>query len=128
MISVRFFQSEAGWHGFSAKGHAGFADHGEDIVCAAVSALTQTTVLGLTQVVGLECQIAVDEREGSLDCLLPGGLAGEHWQQAQLILEVLYTGLKATEKEYKRYVSVKEVPYREDESTTFRHQEGRRKY
>lgn len=29
------------------KGHSGYADHGNDIVCAGVSALTQAAILGL---------------------------------------------------------------------------------
>ncbi len=33
--------------GFSAQGHTGFAEEGEDIVCAAVSAITQTAMLGV---------------------------------------------------------------------------------
>jgi uncharacterized protein YsxB (DUF464 family) len=32
------------------KGHAGYAPHGQDIVCAAVSAILQTAVLGLESV------------------------------------------------------------------------------
>lgn len=31
----------------SVKGHAGYADHGDDIVCAGVSTLMNTTILGL---------------------------------------------------------------------------------
>ncbi|HPT82602.1 MAG TPA: ribosomal-processing cysteine protease Prp [Limnochordia bacterium] len=121
MIRVEFLKSTQGWHGFRARGHAGFADPGEDIVCAAVSALTQTAVLGLTKVVGIACQVEVEEKTGTLDCLLPPGLDSGEWQQAQLVLEVLYAGLKATEREYKQFVRVKEVPYREDESSAFRH-------
>jgi len=33
--------------GFSVTGHANTAPHGRDIVCAGISALTQTAVLGL---------------------------------------------------------------------------------
>ena len=40
--------------GFTASGHSGFAERGHDIVCAAVSALTQTCELGLSDVLGLE--------------------------------------------------------------------------
>jgi uncharacterized protein YsxB (DUF464 family) len=32
------------------KGHAGYAPHGQDIVCAAVSAIVQTAVLGLESI------------------------------------------------------------------------------
>lgn len=31
----------------SMKGHAGYAEHGQDIVCASVSAIIQTALLGL---------------------------------------------------------------------------------
>lgn len=33
--------------GFTASGHSDYADEGEDIVCAALSAITQTAMLGL---------------------------------------------------------------------------------
>ena len=33
--------------GFEAKGHSGYAEAGEDIVCAAVSAVMQTAVIGI---------------------------------------------------------------------------------
>ena len=33
-----------------ASGHTGYAESGEDIVCAALSAIIQTAALGLTEV------------------------------------------------------------------------------
>ena len=47
--------------GFKAQDHAGYAREGSDIVCAAISALTQTTVVGLNEVVGVSCQWEVDD-------------------------------------------------------------------
>lgn len=32
------------------KGHAGYAPHGQDIVCAAISAIAQTAVLGIESI------------------------------------------------------------------------------
>ena len=34
--------------GFDAHGHTGYAECGEDIVCAAVSAITQTAAMGVS--------------------------------------------------------------------------------
>lgn len=34
----------------SIKGHSGYANQGSDIVCAGVSALMNTTILGLQQI------------------------------------------------------------------------------
>lgn len=128
MTKVEFYKTDAGWHGFKALGHSGYADHGQDVVCAAVSVLTQTAVLGLHNVLGITCQVDVDEKKGLLACLLPAELPSQLWEQAQLILNVLHVGLTATEAEYGNYVSVKEVPYRENEFTTVRFQKRRRKY
>lgn len=128
MINVEFYETDRGWQGFRAHGHAGYADPGEDIVCAAVSILTQTAVLGLEQVLGVACQLQIDEAKGLLECALPQGLPEKLWQDAQLVLEVLLVGLRSTAEEYGDYVSVKEVPYRENKSSIVRHQEGRRKH
>ena len=40
--------------GVSIKGHAGYAPHGQDIVCAAISALTQTFIMSVEQLAGDE--------------------------------------------------------------------------
>jgi uncharacterized protein YsxB (DUF464 family) len=76
----------------------------------------------------VNCLVDLEEQEGLMEVLIPQELSEEQRKQVQLILEVLYVGLKATEKEYKRFVRVKEVPYRENESSILRHQKGRRKY
>ncbi|HEV3090904.1 MAG TPA: ribosomal-processing cysteine protease Prp [Candidatus Cybelea sp.] len=48
MLEVTFFRDEHGRHaGVQALGHADFAEHGADIVCAAVSAILQAARLGL---------------------------------------------------------------------------------
>jgi uncharacterized protein YsxB (DUF464 family) len=39
---------------FCASGHAGWADRGSDVVCAAVSTLLQAAWLGLAEVAGVE--------------------------------------------------------------------------
>jgi len=41
-------------NGFIVTGHAGYAPHGADIVCASVSAVTQTIVMGLEKVAIVE--------------------------------------------------------------------------
>lgn len=49
---------------FVARGHAAFAESGEDIVCAAVSAILQAARLGLESHAGLGLQ--VDQHTGNL--------------------------------------------------------------
>lgn len=44
MIKVKVFKKDGIITGVDVSGHAGYADHGEDIVCAAVSALVINTI------------------------------------------------------------------------------------
>ena len=71
-----------------------YGDKGTDIVCAAVSALTQTCVLGLEEVLKLDPQVNCSEKDG-ITCILnpegePDALAG-----ALVLLKTLNTGLEA---------------------------------
>ena len=44
MITVEIRKSNGEYVGFSRKGHAGYAEEGYDIICAAVSVLTVNTI------------------------------------------------------------------------------------
>ncbi len=44
MIRARFFVSEGAFTGFELSGHAGLAESGRDVACAAVSSAVQLTV------------------------------------------------------------------------------------
>lgn len=52
-----------------AGGHAGFAEYGEDIVCAAVSAILQAARLGLTEYAGVD--LDAHQESGLLRIQLP---------------------------------------------------------
>ena len=50
MIEIRIFsQADGKISGFSDTGHSGTAERGQDIVCAGVSSLTQTALLGIME-------------------------------------------------------------------------------
>ena len=70
MLEVTFYRDARDRvSGFSARGHADFADHGEDIVCAAVSAILQAARLGLEAYVG--AQLEARMRSGALKLRWP---------------------------------------------------------
>ena len=64
MTTVAFFRSTTyGLIGFEASDHSGSAEEGEDIVCAAVSALTQASLNGLVNVVKAPVMYDVDDEK-----------------------------------------------------------------
>lgn len=109
MIRAVFYRDRQGAiTRFEIAGHAGFAEKGEDIVCAAVSALGQAAILGLEEVLDLVPEVEVDE-DGRLHCRLPGNVPEDRRAQAQAILETARVGIEAIASDYGDYVLVEEV-------------------
>ena len=69
MLEVTFYRD--GHHrfaGISAYGHVDFAEHGQDIVCAAVSGILQAARLGLEHYAG--GALTAFQQEGEFDVML----------------------------------------------------------
>lgn len=89
-----------------AQGHSGYAEEGEDIVCAGISALVCTALIGLKQVARHPHEGKATS--GQMFCrLLPGGTP-QSAAAAQVILETTLLGLKDMEKDYPKFVRVTE--------------------
>ncbi|HET9343619.1 MAG TPA: ribosomal-processing cysteine protease Prp [Candidatus Eremiobacteraceae bacterium] len=83
-------------------GHAGFAPHGRDIVCAAASALVHSAAHGIAAHCGARATV-VDEPGGDYRLDVPrGGNA-----RAQAVLESALSGLRAIATSYPRYMRVR---------------------
>ncbi len=91
--------------GFSVSGHANYEERGRDIVCAGVSAIVQTAILGLQEFLGID--LAGSQREGLVVCSLPP-LAPVLRGQADAILETMLLGLTAIASSYAGYVQVED--------------------
>ncbi|MGI6621181.1 MAG: ribosomal-processing cysteine protease Prp [Bacillota bacterium] len=88
--------------GFKVLGHAGFGEHGQDIVCAGVSALAQGALLGLQDVLGN--QVSYCRQPGYLEASVVPEDAAEDAPRA--ILRTLELGLLSIAKAYSGYVEV----------------------
>jgi uncharacterized protein YsxB (DUF464 family) len=116
---------------FEADGHAGFAAEGSDIVCAGVSALTETAALGLSE--RLRIAAVVRRRKGFLSCRMPAGLDESTAARAQDLLETMLLGLRAIARAYPGRVGLRDradgvggVTDAGDRPAALRAQEGRR--
>lgn len=99
MIRVTVFvDSERHYTGIQLLGHAGLADdpqNGQDLVCAAVSALTFNMVNSVEQFT--EDSFEVEEEEsGSLKIRFTSNISSE----SQLLMNSLIFGLQDIEEEY----------------------------
>lgn len=122
MIAVRFYKDAEGrLSGFSVIGHSGALPHGEDIVCAAVSALAITTVNALDAVAGIT--ICPFVKEGILHLRIPRRLTGMQRHDANRLLRTARLGMRQIAAQYPRYVRISEQEGNNDdfnESTAIR--------
>lgn len=92
MIIVTVYRSAGGYRGFEASGHAGYAEQGEDIFCAAASVLMINTVNAIESLSGDE--VITSEEDGYLNCRFPGALS----EGGTLLFEAMLLGLRQMEE------------------------------
>ena len=61
MTKVVFFKSGDSYWGFEEQGHSGFADAGEDILCAALSAMTMLVINTVEVAYASDVEYTIDE-------------------------------------------------------------------
>lgn len=89
---------------FELSGHAGFAEEGQDIVCAGVSALSISAVNGLDHF--LPVAPSVQERDGYLSCRLVEA-SEQDLEKAQWILQTMLLGIEQIQKAYgQNYIAI----------------------
>ena len=93
----------------NAIGHTGYGESGEDIVCAGVSTLLQSALLGLLQVVGINVNYTVDEEKGALRFILPNNLTASERHDADIVLNTMLCGLQDLFTEYSDYINLEVI-------------------
>ena len=111
--------------GFTASGHAGSRKiRGYDLVCCAVSALTQTGVNALFTVAGTEPDVKVDEQSGYLRCILPDEMNMQTQEKADIVLRTVIQGLTDIQNIYPKFIRIQQKEWRQadayDESSALR--------
>ena len=90
-----------------ATGHSGYATAGHDIVCAAVSVLTQNLANGLKTLLKLNPQVEIDEKEPFIKISVEN-LSEQDKLKAQILMQHTEMGLKEVANTYKKFVIFKE--------------------
>ncbi|SFK23498.1 hypothetical protein SAMN04488569_101723 [Marinilactibacillus piezotolerans] len=94
------------------SGHAESGPYGQDVVCAAVSALSIGTINSIIEIAGLSPSIIIDEEEGGyLSMKLPDGQSEKQSHTAQILLESLLLSLKSVQEESPDYIKIKQKNY-----------------
>ena len=87
------------------SGHADFAEHGQDLVCAGASAVSFGAVNAIMELTGIEPEIEQGS-SGFLKVVFPAGLDEKTDEQVQLLVRGMIVSLKTIEHDYGQYIKI----------------------
>ena len=90
---------------FEFRGHANSAEYGQDIVCASVSGISQTILLGLIDI--LDDNIKYKIESGYLYFIIPNNIDIDILGKVNVLTNTLMLGLENIKKNYSEYIYIK---------------------
>ena len=87
------------------SGHSGYAPEGEDIVCAALSAVIQTAVLGVMRVAGADADYHTAQDKGSLSLTLKS-MNESPRRDCDAILNTMLLGVKDLQEGFSAFIKL----------------------
>ena len=107
MTRCEFFRQNERITGFSVCGHSGYAEAGQDIVCAAISAAVAMAECTINDVCGGKAKVRVKDEDARITLTLPVSCEEEDAIQSVLAGMMLY--LVGLRDQYPDYIEVLEV-------------------
>ena len=93
--------------GFSVSGHSGYAEAGQDIVCAAISAIVTMAEATINDICGAKAKVRVKEADARITLTLPSSCDEE--ESVQAVLAGMMLTLCSMRDDYPDYIEVLEV-------------------
>ncbi|WJY28188.1 ribosomal-processing cysteine protease Prp [Sporosarcina trichiuri] len=104
MIQLRIEKQPSGRiTSFEMSGHADYAEHGKDLVCAAASAVSFGAVNALIALTGITPVIEQGDQGGYLKVVLPE--TGDDHDQ-QVIMRAMIVSMETIEQDYGQFIQV----------------------
>ena len=107
MTRCEFFTENERITGFSISGHSGYAEAGQDIVCAAISAVVTMAEATINDVCGAKAKVRVKKEDARITLTLPTSCDEEDAVQA--VLAGMLLTLAGMRDDYPDYIEVLEV-------------------
>ena len=107
MTRCEFYTEEDRITGFCISGHSGYAEAGQDIVCAAISAVVTMAEATINDVCGAKAKVRVKEDDARVTLTLPTSCDEE--ESVQAVLSGMMLTLISLREDYPDYIEVLEV-------------------
>ena len=114
MTTVTFYKANGFYYGFEEQGHTGYAESGEDVLCAALSAMTMLIINAIEVTYDSRVDYTIDEKTTDIRLIaksaLPKYEADERKQFAiSGLIQAYFYQLMDLVEDYYEYLDVKEI-------------------
>ena len=99
MVKTVFKVHEGNYTGFQISGHAGYAEHGMDVCCAAVSSAVQTVTNAITEIFVAKANVQVDENRISVELT-------EKNNDASRLIAALHLQMELLKEEFEKNITL----------------------
>ncbi|KAB7708627.1 ribosomal-processing cysteine protease Prp [Bacillus aerolatus] len=107
MIQVEITKQPSGRiSSFTMDGHAEFAEHGKDLVCAGATAVSFGALNAILSLTDAKLDIEQGKEGGFLCCRIPDTLPAGTDEKVQLLLEGMIVSLQTIEREYSKHIKI----------------------
>ena len=91
---------------FEMKGHADFAEHGKDLVCAAASAVSFGAVNAIMSLTKITPDIQQGQDGGFIKVSFPQNLDSITDEHVQLLVQAMIVSLQTIEHDYGQHIKI----------------------
>ena len=114
MTNVTFFKRGGTYYGFQETGHSGYADAGQDIVCAALSAMTMLVINTIEISFASDVEYTIDEDTTDVTVTVPSVLDSSPDNETKRfavsgLIQGYFMQLMDMLEDYYDYLSVEEI-------------------
>ncbi len=102
MINITIYKHSGLYKGFRVSGHSGYADSGNDIICAAVSALAINTVNSIEAFTDEKFSEASNEEEGLIEI----GFKNYTGREATLLMDSFCLGVEGVREGAEKFIKI----------------------
>lgn len=113
MTHFTFFKRNGVYYGFEESGHAGFGQSGDDIVCAAFSAMTMLIINAIEVTYAFEVEYDIDDKNATIRVMAYGALPEHEEDECKRfavagLIQAYFIQLNDMLEEYYDYMDVSE--------------------
>ena len=114
MTTVCFYKTNGIYYGFEEKGHTGFAESGEDILCAALSSMTMLLINTIECSYDSIVDYTIDEKTTDIKLIAKSALPKYEKDETKQyavsgLIQAYFFQLMDLVEEYYEYLDVKEI-------------------